>query len=82
MFNANDQILSPEEQFMEYHFQETYTVNYEGRFVGKLSFYKSKPELRDSRSAVISRLLAIEKKFKENPKLCGNTKILYSNVNF
>ncbi|GFW40927.1 uncharacterized protein TNCV_4369751 [Trichonephila clavipes] len=45
----------------------TTTCNSEGRFVVKLPFYKSNSELGDSIPAAISRLLAMERKFKNNP---------------
>ncbi|GFW87887.1 DUF1758 domain-containing protein [Trichonephila clavipes] len=67
--NVKDKILISEEQFVETHFQNTYACNSDGRFVVyiKLPFYKSNSELGDSKPAAISRLLAIERKFKNNP---------------
>ncbi|GFV17420.1 DUF1758 domain-containing protein [Trichonephila clavipes] len=65
--NVKDKILTSEEQFVETHFQNTYACNSDGRFVVKLPFYKSNSELGDSKPAAISRLLAIERKFKNNP---------------
>ncbi|GFT70388.1 DUF1758 domain-containing protein [Trichonephila clavipes] len=65
--NVKDQILTSEEQFGETHFQNTYACNSEGRFVVKLPFYKSNSELGESKPAAISRLLAMERKFKNNP---------------
>ncbi|GFY34350.1 integrase catalytic domain-containing protein [Trichonephila clavipes] len=65
--NVKDKILTSEEQFVETHFQNTYACNSEGRFVVKLPFYKSNSELGDSKPAAISRLLAMERKFKNNP---------------
>lgn len=67
VFNSKEPILSPEEQFVESHFEKTYSVNSDGRFVVKLPFYKSKSELGDSKPAAISRLFAMERKFKEKP---------------
>ncbi|GFQ85683.1 DUF1758 domain-containing protein [Trichonephila clavata] len=64
--NLKDRILTSEEQFVETHFQNTYTFNSDGRFVVKLPFYKSNLELGDSKPAAISRLLAMERKFKNN----------------
>ncbi|GFV16474.1 integrase catalytic domain-containing protein [Trichonephila clavipes] len=65
--NVKDKLLTPEEQFVETHFQNTYACNSDGRFVVKLPFYKSNSELGDSKPAAISRLLAMERKFKNNP---------------
>ncbi|GFU51160.1 uncharacterized protein TNCV_966511 [Trichonephila clavipes] len=65
--SRDDKILTSEEQFVEKHFQNTYACNSEGRFVVKLPFYKSNSELGDSKPAAISRLLAMERKFKNNP---------------
>ncbi|GFU58349.1 uncharacterized protein TNCV_1937961 [Trichonephila clavipes] len=65
--NVKDKILTSEEQFVETHFQNTYACNSDGRFVVKLPFYKSNSELEDSKPAAISRLLAMERKFKNNP---------------
>ncbi|GFY35637.1 integrase catalytic domain-containing protein [Trichonephila clavipes] len=65
--NVKDKILTSEEQFVETHFQNTYECNSDGRFVVKLPFYKSNSELGDSKPAAISRLLAMERKFKNNP---------------
>ncbi|GFU58332.1 uncharacterized protein TNCV_4390001 [Trichonephila clavipes] len=65
--NVKDKILTSEEQFVETHFQNTYACNSDGRFVVKLPFYKSNSELGDSKPAAISRLLAMERKFKNNP---------------
>ncbi|GFS85310.1 integrase catalytic domain-containing protein [Trichonephila clavipes] len=65
--NLKDKILTSEEQFVETHFQNIYACNSEGRFVVKLPFYKSNSELGDSKPAAISRLLAMERKFKNNP---------------
>ncbi|GFW61809.1 DUF1758 domain-containing protein [Trichonephila clavipes] len=65
--NVKDKILTSEEQFVETHFQNTYACNSDGRFVVKLPFYKSNSELGDSKHAAISRLLAMERKFKNNP---------------
>ncbi|GFW74802.1 uncharacterized protein TNCV_5137811 [Trichonephila clavipes] len=65
--NVKDKILTSEEQFVEIHFQNTYACNSEGRFVVKLPFYKSNSELGNSKPAAISRLLAMERKFKNNP---------------
>ncbi|GFT43920.1 DUF1758 domain-containing protein [Trichonephila clavipes] len=65
--NVKDKILTSEEQFVETHFQNTYACSSDGRFVVKLPFYKSNSELGDSNPAAISRLLAMERKFKNNP---------------
>ncbi|GFW29351.1 integrase catalytic domain-containing protein [Trichonephila clavipes] len=65
--NVKDKLLTPEEQFVETHFQNTYACNSDGRFVVKLPFYKSNSELGDSKPAAISRLLAMERKLKNNP---------------
>ncbi|GFS94546.1 DUF1758 domain-containing protein [Trichonephila clavipes] len=65
--NVKNKILTSEEQFVETHFQNTYACNSDGRFVVKLPFYKSNSELGDSKPAAISRLLAMERKFKNNP---------------
>ncbi|GFX75975.1 DUF1758 domain-containing protein [Trichonephila clavipes] len=65
--NVKDKILTSEEQFVQTHFQNTYACNSDERFVVKLPFYKSNSELRDSKPAAISRLLAMERKFKNNP---------------
>ncbi|GFU30943.1 integrase catalytic domain-containing protein [Trichonephila clavipes] len=65
--NVKDRLLTSEEQFVETHFQNTYACNSDGRFVVKLPFYKSNSELGDSKPAAISRLLAMERKFKNNP---------------
>ncbi|GFX32168.1 DUF1758 domain-containing protein [Trichonephila clavipes] len=65
--NVKDKILTSDEQFVEMHFQNTYVCNSDGRFVVKLPFYKSTSKLGDSKPAAISRLLAMEWKFKNNP---------------
>ncbi|GFS83916.1 integrase catalytic domain-containing protein [Trichonephila clavipes] len=65
--NVKDKLLTSEEQFVETRFQNTYACNSDGRFVVKLPFYKSNSELGDSKPAAISRLLAMERKFKNNP---------------
>ncbi|GFW39262.1 uncharacterized protein TNCV_1832481 [Trichonephila clavipes] len=65
--NVKDKLLTSEEQFVETHFQNTYACNSDGRFVVKLPFYKSNSELGDSKPSAISRLLAMERKFKNNP---------------
>ncbi|GFW20943.1 integrase catalytic domain-containing protein [Trichonephila clavipes] len=65
--NVKDKLLTSEEQLVETHFQNTYACNSDGRFVVKLPFYKSNSELGDSKPAAISRLLAMERKFKNNP---------------
>ncbi|GFV22049.1 integrase catalytic domain-containing protein [Trichonephila clavipes] len=65
--NVKDKLLTSEEQFVETHFQNTYACNSDGRFVVKLPFYKSNSKLGDSKPAAISRLLAMERKFKNNP---------------
>ncbi|GFW80406.1 integrase catalytic domain-containing protein [Trichonephila clavipes] len=65
--NVKDKLLTSEEQFVETHFQNTYACNSDGRFVVKLPFFKSNSELGDSKPAAISRLLAMERKFKNNP---------------
>ncbi|GFV75528.1 DUF1758 domain-containing protein [Trichonephila clavipes] len=62
--NVKDKTLTSKEQFVETHFQNTYACNSDGRFV---PFYKSNSELGDSKPAAISRLLAMERKFKNNP---------------
>ncbi|GFW92566.1 integrase catalytic domain-containing protein [Trichonephila clavipes] len=67
ILNVKDKLLTSEEQFVETHFQNTYACNSDGRFVVKLPFYKSNSELGDSKAAAISRLLAMERKFKNNP---------------
>ncbi|XP_035232906.1 uncharacterized protein LOC118204716 [Stegodyphus dumicola] len=64
--NSTDTVLSPEEQFVETHFRENYSINSDGRFVVKLPFLKSKSELGNSKPAALSRLYAMERKFKEN----------------
>ncbi|GFU14014.1 integrase catalytic domain-containing protein, partial [Trichonephila clavipes] len=65
--NVKDKLLTSEEQLVETHFQNTYACNSDGRFVVKLPFYKSNSELGDSKPAAISHLLAMERKFKNNP---------------
>ncbi|GFW67777.1 integrase catalytic domain-containing protein [Trichonephila clavipes] len=65
--NVKYKLLTSEEQFVETHFQNTYACNSDGHFVVKLPFYKSNSELGDSKPAAISRLLAMERKFKNNP---------------
>ncbi|GFV63868.1 pao retrotransposon peptidase superfamily [Trichonephila clavipes] len=64
---VKDKTLTSVEQFVETYFQNTYACNSDGRFVVKLPFYKSNSELGDSKPAAISRLLAMERKFKSNP---------------
>ncbi|GFT68650.1 hypothetical protein TNCV_2759231 [Trichonephila clavipes] len=62
--NVKDKTLTSEEQFVDIHFQNTYACNSDGRFV---PFYKSNSELGELKTAAISRLLAMERKFKNNP---------------
>ncbi|XP_035218435.1 uncharacterized protein LOC118191710 [Stegodyphus dumicola] len=58
--NSTDTAFSPEEQFVETHFRENYSINSDGRFVVKLPFLKSKSELGNSKPAALSRLYAME----------------------
>ncbi|XP_035225552.1 uncharacterized protein LOC118198073 [Stegodyphus dumicola] len=58
--NSTDTVFSPEEQFVETHFRENYSINSDGRFVVKLPFLKSKSELGNSKPAALSRLYAME----------------------
>jgi len=64
--NSANEIYSPEEEFVEKHFQDNHSVNADGRFVVKLPFCKSTTDLGESKPAAISRLLTMERKFKSN----------------
>ncbi|GFW44422.1 integrase catalytic domain-containing protein [Trichonephila clavipes] len=64
---VKNKILTSEEQFVETHFQNTYVCYSDGCFVVKLPFYKSNSELGDAKPVAISRLLPMERKFKNNP---------------
>ena len=61
--------LSEEEEFCENHFKSTYKFNDEGRFVVRLPIYKDVNELGDTKRMAVSRLLAMETKFKFDHKL-------------
>ncbi|GFV00278.1 DUF1758 domain-containing protein [Trichonephila clavipes] len=78
--NVKDKLLTSEEQFVETHFQNTYACNSDGRFVVKLPFYKSNSELGDSKPAAISRLLAMERKFKNNPDFGKQYKRIHERI--
>ncbi|GFT62973.1 uncharacterized protein NPIL_684911 [Nephila pilipes] len=56
--------LSEEEEFCETHFKATYKINDQGRFVVKLPIYRDINQLVDTKGLAISRLLAMENKFK------------------
>lgn len=60
--------MSPEEQFIESHFQGSYSTNSKGSFVVEISLVKPKPELDNYRPSAISCLLTVGRKFKENPE--------------
>ncbi|KAF8791491.1 hypothetical protein HNY73_006347 [Argiope bruennichi] len=57
-------LMSDEEEFCENHFKSTYRINDQGRFVVRLPVYKDINQLGDTKGMAISRLLAMEKKFK------------------
>ncbi|GFW77926.1 DUF1758 domain-containing protein [Trichonephila clavipes] len=61
--------LSEEEEFCENHFKATYKINNEGRFVVKLPIYRDINQLGNTRVLAVSRLLAMENKFKSNVEL-------------
>ncbi|GBM15133.1 hypothetical protein AVEN_242173-1 [Araneus ventricosus] len=56
--------LSEEEEFCETHFNSTYKINEQGRFVVKLPVYRDINQLGDTKGMAVSRLLAMENKFK------------------
>ncbi|GFQ66760.1 DUF1758 domain-containing protein [Trichonephila clavata] len=58
--------LSEEEEFCENHFTATYKINKEGRFVVKLHIYRDINKLGNTRGMAVSRLFAIEIKFKSD----------------
>ena len=64
--NSTDKLFSPEEQFVEMHFQKNNSINPDDHFVVKLPFLKSKSELGNSKPAALYQLYVIEHKFKEN----------------
>ncbi|KAF8777969.1 hypothetical protein HNY73_014746 [Argiope bruennichi] len=57
-------LMSDEEEFCENHFKSTCRINYQGRFVVRLPVYKDINQLGDTKGMAISRLLAMERKFK------------------
>ncbi|GFT03179.1 uncharacterized protein NPIL_305571 [Nephila pilipes] len=57
-------LLSEVEEFCETHFKSTYKINYQGRFVVKLPIYRDINPLGETKSLAISKLLAMENKFK------------------
>lgn len=58
-----DELLTEEEEFCEMHFQRTYSINENGRFIVKLPIIDVNKKLGDSRPLAISRLFSIERKF-------------------
>ena len=66
VFISNDKMFPPDKQFVKSHFQENYSINSDDWFTVKLPFYKSKSQLGNSKPAALSKLYAMEKKFKEN----------------
>ncbi|KAF8793882.1 hypothetical protein HNY73_001914 [Argiope bruennichi] len=56
--------LLSEEEFCENHFKSTYKINDQDRFIVRLPVYKDINQLGDTKGMAISRLLAMEKKFK------------------
>ncbi|GFT57376.1 DUF1758 domain-containing protein [Nephila pilipes] len=59
-------LLLEEEEFCETHFKSTYKINDQGRFVVKLPIYEDINQLGETKGLAISRLLAMENKFKFN----------------
>ncbi|KAF8785634.1 hypothetical protein HNY73_011149 [Argiope bruennichi] len=59
-------LMSDEEEFCENHFKSTCRINDQGRFVVRLPVYKDINQLGDTKGMAISRLLAMERKFKFN----------------
>ncbi|KAF8784313.1 hypothetical protein HNY73_010009 [Argiope bruennichi] len=57
-------LMSDEEEFCENHFKSTYRINDQGRFVVRLPVYKDINQLGDTKGMAVSRLLAMERKFK------------------
>ncbi|GFT60856.1 uncharacterized protein NPIL_518051 [Nephila pilipes] len=56
-----------EEEFCEAHFQKTYRVDENGRFIVKLPIFdEEKKKLGNSKPLAISRFLAMERKFAKN----------------
>ncbi|XP_078051898.1 uncharacterized protein LOC144478050, partial [Augochlora pura] len=63
------QHLSESEATCEQHFQNTTTRNTEGRYVVALPFNKSKPDLGESETQALKRLISLEQKFKRDSEL-------------
>ncbi|GFW34112.1 DUF1758 domain-containing protein [Trichonephila clavipes] len=61
--------LSEEEEFCENHFKATYKINNEGRFEVKLPIYRDIKQLGNTRGLAVSRVLAMENKFKSDVEL-------------
>ncbi|GFT77289.1 DUF1758 domain-containing protein [Nephila pilipes] len=57
-------LLSEEEEFCEIHFKSTYKINDQCRFVVKLPIYRDINQLVDTKGLALSRLSAMENKFK------------------
>ncbi|GFW24348.1 DUF1758 domain-containing protein [Trichonephila clavipes] len=62
--SVKKQFLSDEEQFCENHFKSNFKYNDEGRFVVKLPIYRDTSRLGNTKEIVISRLLAMERRFQ------------------
>ncbi|GFT28220.1 DUF1758 domain-containing protein [Trichonephila clavipes] len=61
--SVKKQFLSDEEQFCENHFKSNFKYD-EGRFVVKLPIYRDTSRLGNTKGIVISRLLAMERRFQ------------------
>ena len=69
---------SEEEEFYENNFKSTYKINDEGRLVVRLPVYKDVNQLGDTKRMAVSRLLAMETKFKFDSKLVKDYKAFMS----
>ncbi|XP_065086839.1 uncharacterized protein LOC135708666 [Ochlerotatus camptorhynchus] len=61
--------LTPDELRAAEHFHSTLSRNESGRYVVRLPFDRTKPELGESATAAIRRFKAMERKFSINPEL-------------
>ncbi|XP_076658249.1 uncharacterized protein LOC143362189 [Halictus rubicundus] len=61
--------LSPDAELCEHHFQTTHSRSTTGRYIVRLPFKTTQPELGDSRSAATRHLLQLENRFRRDKPL-------------
>ena len=60
--------LSPEERQCETHFRDTVKRDSQGRFIVRLPFKNSLPDLGDSKQGAVKRFRSLENKFAKQPE--------------